>query len=71
MVEGVNIVKKHIKPDKAGEKGGFANVEKPIHVSNVMFFDEKTNKPVRIGYSLVDGRKYRVSKATGDVVDKK
>jgi large subunit ribosomal protein L24 len=71
LVEGVNIVKKHIKPDKAGEKGGFANVEKPIDVSNVMFFDEKANRPTRLGYSVVEGRKYRISKATGDVVDKK
>ncbi len=70
VVEGVNIVKKHIKARKTGEKGGIVSVERPVHVSNVLFFDDKIGKTTRIGYRLVEGKKYRISKATGDVIDK-
>jgi large subunit ribosomal protein L24 len=68
LVEGVNMVKKHIKPGKGVEKGGIANIEKPIHVSNVMCFDEKANQAVRIGYKIIDGKKYRISRKSGDVI---
>lgn len=70
LVEGVNIVKKHLKPGVANEKGGIVSIERPIDVSNVMYFDDNANRPTRLGYKIVKGKKYRVSKATGDVVDK-
>jgi len=71
LVEGVNIVKKHIKPGVANEKGGIVQIERPVHISNVMYFDEKANKPTRLGMQLVEGAKYRISRSSGDVVDKK
>ena len=62
VVEGVNIVKKHTKGN--GQTAGSINeVEAPIHASNVMILDPKTNKPTRIGHSIdKDGKKIRVTK---------
>ncbi len=71
VVEGVNLVKKHVKPGAVSKEGGIITVEKPIDVSNVMYFEEKIGKTTRIGYKLVEGRKYRVSKKTGEIIDKK
>lgn len=70
LVEGVNIVKKHQKPSQANQTGGIVEMEAPIHVSNVMFIDPSTGKPTRVGYKVVDGKKVRVSKRTGEVLDK-
>ena len=71
LVEGVGIVKKHIKPGKASKEGGIISIERPISISNVMYYDEKAGVPVRIGYKLIDGKKFRVNKKTGDVINKK
>lgn len=71
VVEGVGIVKKHVKPGAVSKEGGIISIEKPIDVSNVMYFDEKINKPVRIGYKLIKGKKYRYSKKSGEIIDKK
>jgi len=71
VVEGVGVVKKHVKPGAVSKEGGIVSVEKPIDVSNVMYYDEKSKKTVRIGYKVIDGKKYRISKKTGDVLDKK
>jgi large subunit ribosomal protein L24 len=70
VVQGVNIVKRHIKGGGIYKESGIYTFEKPIDVSNVMFFDEKENKPSRIGYSIVDGKKFRVLKKTGEVLNK-
>jgi large subunit ribosomal protein L24 len=70
VVQGVNIVKKHVKPGVVNKEGGIITFEKPVDVSNVMFFDEKENKPSRLGYTLVDGKKFRVIKETGEVLKK-
>jgi len=70
IVQGVNIVKRHVKPGVVNKEGGVITFEKPIDVSNVMFFDEKENKTSRIGYSLVDGKKYRTIKKTKEVLNK-
>lgn len=70
LVEGANIVKRHVKPSATVKEGGIVSIEKPIDASNVMYFDEKANRPVRIGYKIVDGKKYRISKKTGDVLEK-
>lgn len=71
VVEGVNKVKKHIKPGKANEQGGVIEFEKPIDTSNVMFYNESLGKAVRIGYKFIDGKKYRVCKKSGEVLDLK
>ncbi|MBS4749760.1 50S ribosomal protein L24 [Granulicatella sp. zg-ZJ] len=70
LVEGVNIVKKHQKPTQANPNGGIVEKEAPIHVSNVMLIDPATNQPTRVGYKVVDGKKVRVSKKTGEAIDK-
>jgi large subunit ribosomal protein L24 len=71
VVEGVGIVKKHVKPGTVSKEGGIVSVEKAIDVSNVMYYDEKTKKTTRIGYKLIEGKKYRINKKTGDILDKK
>ena len=70
VVEGVNVVKKHQKPSQAAPQGGIVEVEAPIHVSNVMVIDPSTGEATRVGYKEVDGKKVRVSKKTGEVIDK-
>jgi large subunit ribosomal protein L24 len=70
LVEGVNIVKKHSKPSQVNPQGGIISQEAPIHVSNVMPIDPKTGTPTRIGYKTVDGNKVRVTKKSGELLDK-
>lgn len=71
LVEGVNIVKKHVKPNpNKGVQGGIQEKEAPIHVSNVALVNPATNKAERIGIrSLEDGRKVRYFKSTNEVID--
>ncbi len=71
VVGNVNMVKKHVKPDmQAGEPGGIKNIEAPINASNVMLFNPATNKGERVGFKMLDdGRKVRVFRSTGEVVD--
>ncbi len=69
VVEGVNIIKKHIKPVN-GNDGGIIEVEAPIHASNVMLIDPKTNKKTRIGKELdKNGNKVRVTKKSNSKLD--
>lgn len=69
-VEGVNIVKKHQKPNRANPQGGILEITKPIWVSKVAIVDPATKKPSRIGYSVdaKTGEKTRVFKKTGKAV---
>jgi large subunit ribosomal protein L24 len=71
VVENVNMVKKHTKPNpQAGVAGGIVQKEAPIQASNVMLFNPATKKGDRIGFKkLDDGRKVRVFKSNGEVVD--
>jgi large subunit ribosomal protein L24 len=71
VVEGVNLVKRHVKPGTVSKEGGIISIEKPIDVSNVMYYDEPSKQTTRIGYKVIDGKKYRISKKTGDILDKK
>ena len=71
IVEGVNMVTKHIKPSQADPEGGIVTREAPIHASNVAYYDSKAKKPVKIGYKVEDGNKVRINKTTGAVLDKK
>jgi large subunit ribosomal protein L24 len=71
-VEGLNIVKRHQRPvQTAGGQtaGGVIEREGPIHVSNVMLVDPKDGKPTRIRIEMVDGRRLRVSKRSGQRLD--
>ena len=71
VVENVNMVKKHQKPNpQQNVPGGIVQKEAPIHVSNVMLFNPATKKGDRVGFKqLDDGRKVRVFKSNGEVVD--
>ena len=65
-VEGINIVKKHMKPSRTYPQGGIIDITKPIWVSKVAVVDPTSKKPTRIGYKLDDkGVKTRVYKASG------
>ncbi len=72
IVEGVNIIKRHSKPSQRNPQGGIVQREAPIHVSNVMLLDPKTNQPTRVGSKLVKddttGKKHRMrlARATGE-----
>jgi len=69
LVQGVHMVKRHTRPS-AGQSGGIVEKEAPIHISNVAHLDPKSNKPTRVGYkTLEDGRKVRVAKRSGEVLD--
>ena len=71
LVEGVNLVKKHTKPNPASPQGGIVTQEASIHASNVMIADPKTGEPTRIGYKVLDnGNKVRYAKKSGEVIDK-
>jgi large subunit ribosomal protein L24 len=69
VVQGVNVVRRHQK-QSASQEGGIVSKELPIHVSNLALVDPKTGKPTRVGYKfLKDGKKVRVAKASGEVID--
>ncbi len=69
VVRGVNLVTKHER-QTAQSQGGIKEIEAPLHVSNVAHVDPKTGKPTRVGYKfLEDGRKVRVAKRSGEVID--
>ncbi|MBW5449165.1 50S ribosomal protein L24 [Cohnella sp. CFH 77786] len=70
LVEGVNMVKRHTRPNQANPQGGIIEREAPIHVSNVMHIDPKSGKPTRIGYKVLDnGKKVRIAKKSGQEID--
>ncbi len=68
-VAGINMVKRHSKP-AMGKPGGIMTVEMPIHLSNIACVDPKSGKASRIGYKMLkDGKKVRVAKKSGEVID--
>ena len=71
LVGGINMVKKHQKPNPVkGMNGGIVPMEVPIHVSNVAIYNSTTKKADRVGIkTLEDGRKTRVFKSSGEVID--
>ena len=71
VVAGVNIIKKHQKPNpQRNEAGGIVEKEAPIQVSNIAIFNSATSKADRVGFKILeDGRKVRVFKSTGEVID--
>ena len=70
IVEGVNVVKKHLKPRNNNGTGEIVEVEAPIHASNVMLIDPKTKKRTRIGHTIdKKGKKIRISKKSNEKID--
>src|ERR671920_2060030 len=75
FVEGMNIQKRHQRPrtlrdvQRGGEAGGIIEREGPIHISNVMLLDPKTNDPTRVGIKREGGRRVRIAKRSGQEVD--
>jgi large subunit ribosomal protein L24 len=70
VVQGVNVVKRHTRP-RPGEAGGIVEKEAAVHVSNVALADPKDGRPTRVGHKvLADGRKVRVARRSGEVIDR-
>jgi large subunit ribosomal protein L24 len=70
VVEGVNIVKKHVKPGHGQSTGSIQEVNKPVDISKVQFLvDETSGKTSRIGYQIKDGKKIRVTKTNGKEIN--
>jgi large subunit ribosomal protein L24 len=68
LVEGVNLIKKHQRPKRAGEKGQIIEMPSPIDVSNVKLICPKCGKATRIGYKISGGKKSRICKKCGQEI---
>jgi large subunit ribosomal protein L24 len=68
-VRGLNMVKRHIKPNQQQQQGGIVEKEAALQISNVMPLDPEDGRPTRIGFKVVEGKKVRVSRRTGKVLD--
>jgi large subunit ribosomal protein L24 len=69
IVAGVNMIQRHTKPSQADPEGGIKRREAAIHVSNVAIRDPKTGKAARVGFEVRDGKKVRVLKGSGEVLN--
>lgn len=72
VVEGVNMIKRHTRPDpRRNVKGGIVEREGPVHASNVMVVDPTTGRATRVGHRVLnDGRKVRIARSSGEVIDR-
>ena len=68
VVEGVNIVKKHTKPNAKQPQGGIIDQEAPVNVSNLQLIDPASGKPTRVDHKFVDGKKVRYAKKSGEEI---
>jgi len=68
IVEGVNLVTKHTKPNAKNTQGGLVKKEAPVQLSNLNPLDPKSKRPTRVGRRLVDGELVRYAKRTGEVI---
>ncbi|MBQ8022101.1 MAG: 50S ribosomal protein L24 [Bacteroidales bacterium] len=68
VVEGINVVKKHTKPNAKAPQGGILEQEAGIHISNVQLVDPKSGAATRVGYKMVDGKKVRYAKKSGEEI---
>jgi len=68
VVEGVNIVTKHTKPNAQNTKGGIVKIEAPINISNVQLWDAKTSTPTKVSRSRTEGKLVRISKKSGEAI---
>ncbi|MBL8552082.1 MAG: 50S ribosomal protein L24 [Hyphomonadaceae bacterium] len=70
VVEGVNMVSRHVKPSMSDPQGGIKQREAALHVSNVAMRDPKTGKPTRVGFKIVESKgKVRIAKGSGVEID--
>ena len=67
VIEGVNIVKKHMKPTN-NNPGGIIEMSAPLHISNLSLLDPKSGVPTRVGYKMEKGKKVRYSKKSGEII---
>jgi len=68
LVRGVNLVRRHQK-QSASQEGGIITKEAPIHLSNIAIADPKDGKPTRVGFEVKDGKKVRIAKRSGEVIN--
>jgi large subunit ribosomal protein L24 len=68
VVEGVNLLKKHLRSGKQGEKGQIIELPSPMNISNVMLIDAKSGKPTRVGFKMEGTEKKRVAKVSGEII---
>lgn len=68
VVDGINIVKKHVKASQT-EEGGIQEMPAPIHISNLAVVDPKTGEATRVGRKIVDGKSVRYSKSSGNIIN--
>ena len=68
IVEGVNVVSKHTKPNAKQPQGGIVKQEAPIHVSNLNLIDPKSGKPTRVGFKVEGDKKVRIAKKSGEEI---
>ncbi len=68
IVEGINLVSKHTKPNAKQPQGGIIKQEAGIHISNLQLIDPQSGKPTRVGHKVVDGQKIRYAKKSGEEI---
>ena len=68
IVEGINLVSKHTKPNAKQPQGGIIKQEAGIHISNLQLIDPQSGKPTRVGHKIVDGKKVRYAKKSGEEI---
>ena len=68
VVEGINMVSKHTKPNSKQPQGGIIKQESGIHISNLQLIDPQSGKPTRVGHKIVDGKKIRYAKKSGEEI---
>ncbi|MCB9749925.1 MAG: 50S ribosomal protein L24 [Myxococcales bacterium] len=70
VVQGINVVTKHVKPSRQNPQGGIQKREAPIHLSNVMLVDPESNEPTRVRFKILEsGRKVRIAVKSGQQID--
>ena len=69
IVEGINVITKHVKPTRMGEKGGIVKTEAPVYASKVQLVCPKCGKPTRVGHVIEDDKKLRICKKCGKAID--
>ena len=69
LVDGLNMVQRHTRPSQGDPQGGIKNKEASLHISNVALLDPKSGEPTRVGFRIEDGKKVRVAKKSGEVID--
>ena len=68
IVEGVNMVSRHTKPNAKQPQGGIIKQEAPIHISNLNLIDPKSGKPTRVGFKVEGDKKVRIAKKSGEEI---